>query len=435
MKLIEELINQQKKIAVVGLGYVGLPLAIEFDKKVDVIGYDQNTKKIEAYTRGIDVTEEVGKKQIASCQIQFTSEETALKEATVFIIAVPTPILENNQPDLKPLVNATKIVAKHMPQGALVIYESTVYPGTTEEICIPLLEKISGWKCREGFQVGYSPERVNPGDPVRKISNIKKIVSGIDEKSLRNISELYQLIIEVGVHEASTIKVAEAAKVVENTQRDINIAFMNELAIVFNAMEINTMEVIEAMNTKWNALGFTPGLVGGHCIGVDPYYLIHKASEFNIELTTVQLARNINNKIPDFIGNMMIRQLIQADKKIKGARVGILGITFKENCKDTRNSKVIDIIKYLNSYGVETHVMDPWADVEEVKSEYGIKLETQQFTDMDGIVVAVSHEQFRQYEMETFEKMFGDGEKVILDVKGILPVELAEKKGISYSRL
>ena len=351
MSLFEKIVKKEEKIAVIGLGYVGMPIAVAFAKKVDVIGFDLNTKKIDLYKSGIDPTNEVGDDEIKRTTVDFTSDETKLREAKFHIVAVPTPINSDKTPDLSPVEGASKIVGRNLTKGSIVVYESTVYPGVTEDICIPILEKESGLKCGVDFKIGYSPERINPGDKVHRLENIIKIVSGMDEESLDEIAKVYELVIEVGVHKAGSIKVAEAAKVVENSQRDINIAFMNELAMVFDRMGIDTKEVIEAMNTKWNALGFTPGLVGGHCIGVDPYYFVYEAEKLGYHSQIILSGRKINDGMGKFVADAIIKKLILANKVVRQAKVVILGVTFKENTPDTRNSKVVDIIDNLREYG------------------------------------------------------------------------------------
>ncbi|MFG6119303.1 nucleotide sugar dehydrogenase [Thalassobacillus sp. B23F22_16] len=439
MSLYEKLVNKEEKIAVVGLGYVGMPIAVAFAKKVNVIGFDLNTKKIEQYKNGIDPTNEVGDEAIRHTTVDFASDPSKLQEAKFHVVAVPTPINADKTPDLTPIEGVSRTIGKNLTKGSIVVYESTVYPGVTEDICIPILERESGLKCGVDFKVGYSPERINPGDKVHRLENIKKIVSGIDKESLEDIAEVYELVVEVGVHRASTIKVAEAAKVVENSQRDINIAFMNELAMVFNRMGIDTQEVVEAMNTKWNALKFSPGLVGGHCIGVDPYYFLYEAEKLGYHSQIILSGRKVNDGMGAFVADAIIKDLILANKVVKHSKVVILGITFKENCPDTRNSKVEDIIKRLNEYEIEPIVVDPYADPVEAKHEYGVDLVPfDLINDADCIVFAVAHDLFRDLTIDQINGLFGDfpnNEKVLIDVKSILDKQKIEKAGYSYWRL
>lgn len=439
MNLYEKVVNKEEKISVVGLGYVGMPIAVAFAKKVNVIGFDLNTYKIEQYKNGIDPTNEVGDEAIAKTTVEFTSDETKLQEAKFHIVAVPTPINSDKTPDLRPIEGVSATIGKNLTKGSIVVYESTVYPGVTEDICIPILEKKSGLKCGVDFKVGYSPERINPGDKVHRLENIKKIVSGMDKESLEEIAKVYELVVEVGVHRASSIKVAEAAKVVENSQRDINIAFMNELAMVFDRMGIDTQEVVEAMNTKWNALKFTPGLVGGHCIGVDPYYFIYEAEKLGYHSQIILSGRKINDGMGAFVADAIIKKLIRANKVVKKAKVVILGITFKENCPDTRNSKVDDIIKRLNEYEIEPIVVDPYADPVEAKHEYGVDLVPfDMINDADCLVFAVAHDLFKNITIEQIDDMFKEipnKEKVIVDVKSVLDNEKINQCGYSYWRL
>lgn len=374
MSLCKDLLAGDEKIAVVGLGYVGMPIAVAFANKVDVIGYDLNSEKIKLYNRGIDPTNEVGDEGIRATTVEFTDDEERLAEAKFLIIAVPTPINSDHTPDLTPVIGASKAVGRHLAKGSIVVYESTVYPGCTEDVCIPILEKESGLTCGIDFEVGYSPERINPGDKVRRLENIKKIVSGTDEKSLREIEKIYNLVIEVGTYPVSNIKTAEAVKVVENSQRDINIAFMNELAMVFDRMGIDTNEVVDGMNTKWNSLGFRPGLVGGHCIGVDPYYFTYEAEKLGYHSQIILNGRIVNDGMGSYVADAAIKELVKAGLAPRKAKVVILGLTFKENCPDARNSKVIDIVKQLTTYGVEPLVVDPWADEAEAFREYGVSL-------------------------------------------------------------
>lgn len=439
MSLYEKIVKKEEKIAVVGLGYVGMPIAVAFAKKVDVIGFDLNKKKIDLYKSGIDPTNEVGNDEIKKTNVEFTADETKLKEAKFHIVAVPTPINSDKTPDLSPVEGASKIVGRNLTKGSVVVYESTVYPGVTEDICIPILEAESGLKCGVDFKIGYSPERINPGDKVHRLENIIKIVSGIDEESLNEIAKVYELVIEVGVHKAGSIKVAEAAKVVENSQRDINIAFMNELAMVFDRMGIDTKEVIEAMNTKWNALGFTPGLVGGHCIGVDPYYFVYEAEKLGYHSEIILSGRKINDGMGKFVADAIIKKLILANKIVRQAKVVILGITFKENTPDTRNSKVVDIIDSLRDYGIEPIVVDPEADADEAKHEYGLDLvDIKDIHDADCLVLAVAHDVFKRMRWDEMDSLYGEfdnEEKILIDVKSILDRKVIEEKGYSYWRL
>lgn len=439
MILYNKIKNREEKIAVIGLGYVGMPIAVAFAKKVDVIGFDLNENKIELYKSGIDPTNEVGNKEIRKTTVEFTSDESKLKEAKFHIVAVPTPINSDKTPDLSPVEGASKIVGRNLTKGSIVVYESTVYPGVTEDICVPILEEESGLKCGVDFKIGYSPERINPGDKINTLEKIIKIVSGMDEESLEEISKVYELVIDAGVHKAGSIKVAEAAKVVENSQRDINIAFMNELAMVFDRMEIDTKEVVEAMNTKWNALGFTPGLVGGHCIGVDPYYFVYEAEKLGYHSQIILSGRKINDGMGKFVADAIIKKLILANKVVRQAKVVILGLTFKENTPDTRNSKVVDIIDSLREYGIEPIIVDPEADAEEAKYEYDIDLvDIKDVQDADCIVLAVAHDIFKQMSWDGLDSLYGNFEnkdKVLIDVKSILDRKEIEEKGYSYWRL
>ena len=436
MSIYAEIIDKKEKIAVVGLGYVGMPLAVAFAKKVDVIGYDLNAKKIELYKSGIDPTNEVGNEAIKKTTVEFTSDESKLKEAKFHIVAVPTPINSDKTPNLNSVEGASITIGRNLTKGSIVVYESTVYPGVTEDICIPIIENESGLKCGRDFKVGYSPERINPGDKVNTLEKIIKIVSGIDGESLEGIAKVYELIIEAGVHRASSIKIAEAAKVVENSQRDINIAFMNELAMVFDRMGIDTKEIIDAMNTKWNALKFYPGLVGGHCIGVDPYYFIYEAEKLGYHSQIILSGRKINDGMGKFVADAIIKKLVLANKVVKQSKVVILGITFKENTPDTRNSKVVDIIESLKEYGIEPIVVDPEADAEEAKREHGIDLiDINDVKNADCIVLAVAHDKFKKISWEQIDRLFGDfnnNEKILVDVKSIFDRKIIEEKGYSY---
>jgi UDP-N-acetyl-D-galactosamine dehydrogenase len=439
MGLYDQIVEDKEKIAVIGLGYVGMPIAVAFAKKVNVIGFDLNEKKIALYQSGIDPTREVGDEEIRKTTVEFTSEETRLKEAKFHIIAVPTPINADKTPDLSPVEGASRIVGRNMTKGSIVVYESTVYPGVTEDICARILEEESGLKCGSDFKIGYSPERINPGDKVHRLENITKIVSGMDEESLEEIARVYELVIDAGVHRAGSIKVAEAAKVVENSQRDINIAFMNELAMVFDRMGIDSKEVVDAMNTKWNALRFYPGLVGGHCIGVDPYYFIYEAEKLGYHSQIILSGRIINNGMGKFVSDAIIKQLILAGKVVNEAKVVILGITFKENTPDTRNSRVVDIISGLKEYGIHPIVVDPVANADEAYDEYSVNpVRMDDVHNADCVVLAVAHDIFKEQGLPAIESLFGDcpnEKKVIIDVKSILNRKEIEQKGYSYWRL
>lgn len=434
MNMFSKIKNEEEKISVIGLGYVGLPLAIEFAKKFDVIGFDINDEKLEKYSKGIDVTDEVGNEALKNTTAHFTSDEGKLRDCKFHIVAVPTPINSDKTPNLNPVIEASKTVGRNLTKGSIVVYESTVYPGTTEEICIPILEKESGLKLGVDFKVGYSPERINPGDKVNTLTKIVKVVSGSDKEALEIIAKVYGSIIEAGIHKAESIKVAEAAKVIENSQRDLNIAFMNELSMIFNRMDIDTKAVLEAAGTKWNFLKFTPGLVGGHCIGVDPYYFIYKAEQLGYHSQIILAGRKINDDMGIFVANNIIKQLIKAGRKVKGAKVAILGITFKENCSDVRNTKVIDIIKELEEYGVDIIAHDPVADKEDVWKEYRINLVgEEELKNLDCVVIAVAHDEFKnKYDLDTLDKLYKDDKKVLIDVKSIHDRKECESKGYFY---
>lgn len=440
MKVYEGLKNQELQLSVVGLGYVGMPIAVEFAKRgIKVIGYDLNEKKIDTYKAGIDPTNEVGDEVIKNSTVEFTSDETDLKKAKFHIVAVPTPVNKDHTPDLTPVEGASRILGRNLTKGSIVVFESTVYPGVTEDICVPILEKESGLKCGKDFKIGYSPERINPGDKVHRLTTIKKIVSGMDEETLNIIAEVYGIVVDAGVHRAESIKVAEAAKVIENSQRDINIAFMNELSIIFNKMQIDTKAVLEAAGTKWNFLKFYPGLVGGHCIGIDPYYLTYKAEELGYHSQIILSGRRINDDMGKYVAEQTVKQLIAANKTIKNARVGCLGITFKENCPDVRNSKVEDILKELNEYGIKPIVCDPVADASDVKKFYGVELVSiAELKDLDALIIAVSHDEFLNISDKMLDLMFKKGansEKVIIDVKGIKNRKNMNELGYRYWRL
>lgn len=439
MSLFERIVNRQEKIAVIGLGYVGLPIAVAFAEKAEVIGFDVNHEKIQRYRLGIDPTNEVGDEVIKRTTVDFTSDEKRLREAKFHVVAVPTPINSDKTPDLSPVESASQIVGRSLVKGSIVVYESTVYPGVTEDVCIPILENESGLKCGVDFKVGYSPERINPGDQVHTLRTIVKIVSGMDDESLDEIAKVYELVIEAGVHRVSSIKVAEAAKVAENSQRDINIAFMNELAMVFDRMNIDTKEVIEAMNTKWNALGFYPGLVGGHCIAVDPYYFIYEAERLGYHSQIILSGRKINDGMGKFVADAIIKSLVLANKVVRQSRVAILGLTFKENCPDTRNSRVIDIINSLREYGIDPVVVDPQADADEARREHGVELtDLRRLGNVDCLVVAVAHNVFREMSCEEIDALYSDdenGTRILIDVKGIFDRQEMERRGYYYWRL
>ncbi|MBR5059999.1 MAG: nucleotide sugar dehydrogenase [Clostridia bacterium] len=439
MSLYESIVNKREKIALVGLGYVGMPIAVEFAKHVNVIGFDINEEKVEAYKSGKDPTREVGDEAIGESGVEWTSDETKLREAKFIIVAVPTPVNDDTTPDLEPVIGSSRIVGRNLSKGSIVVYESTVYPGVTEEICLPILEKESGLKCGVDFKIGYSPERINPGDKVHRLTTIKKIVSGMDEGTLEEIANVYRIVVEAGVHRASCIKVAEAAKVIENSQRDINIAFMNELSIIFNKMGIDTLEVLEAAGTKWNFLPFRPGLVGGHCIGIDPYYLTYRAEQFGYHSQIILSGRRINDAMGKYVAEQTVKQLIAADKSIKKAKVGCLGITFKEDCPDTRNSKVNDILQELREYGIRPVVCDPVADAPDAKRFYGVDLvPIDELSDLDCLIIAVAHSEFAALTNEDIMNMFKDepnDRKVIVDVKGVRSKKEFEALGCRYFRL
>ncbi|MBR2883980.1 MAG: nucleotide sugar dehydrogenase [Clostridia bacterium] len=439
MSLYEKIVNGEEKVSLVGLGYVGMPIAVSFAKKIKVVGFDLNAKKIELYKSGIDPTNEVGDEVIKNTTVEFTADETKLREAKFHIVAVPTPVNDDHTPDLTPVEGASTIVGRNLTKGSIVVYESTVYPGVTEDICIPILERESGLKCGVDFKVGYSPERINPGDKVHRLETIVKIVSGMDEESLEEIANVYELVVEAGVHRAESIKVAEAAKVIENSQRDINIAFMNELSIIFNKMGIDTQSVLKAAGTKWNFLKFYPGLVGGHCIGVDPYYLTYKAEQLGYHSQIILSGRRINDDMGKYVAESVVKNLIKADLPIKNAKVAILGFTFKENCPDTRNTKIIDIYKELKEYGITATVADPAADADEAEHLYGMKfVDISTIKDCDAVILAVAHEQFKSLTQADFDKMFKSVEnnkKVLVDIKGLLDRKEYEAAGYNYWRL
>lgn len=460
MNLYEKIVNREEKISLIGLGYVGMPIAVAFAKKADVIGFDVNKQKVELYKSGIDPTKEVGNEVIKNTTVEFTSDEASLREAKFHIVAVPTPVKDDHTPDLTPVESASRTLGRNLTKGSIVVFESTVYPGVTEDICVPILEKESGLKCGVDFKVGYSPERINPGDKVHRLETIIKVVAGQDEETLDNVAKVYELVVEVGVHKAASIKVAEAAKVIENSQRDINIAFMNELSIIFNKMGIDTKAVLEAAGTKWNFLNFSPGLVGGHCIGVDPYYLTYKAEQMGYHSQIILSGRKINDDMGKYVAESTVKKMIKANKQISGAKVAIFGVTFKENCPDVRNTKVVDVIKELEEYGVEVKVVDPQADKDDLRHEYGINLcEVDDIKEMDAVIFAVPHDEFKTILLEDVKKMFrpigyvnsevmkevaatseldvdfDSNDCVLMDLKGLFNRNEAENAGFVYWRM
>lgn len=440
MSFYDRLVKNEEKLSLVGLGYVGMPIAVAFAKKgVDVIGFDLNKAKIELYKNGVDPTKEVGDEAIKNSTVYFTSDEKNLQKAKFHIVAVPTPVNTDHTPDLTPVVGASEIVGRNLTKGSYVVFESTVYPGCTEDVCIPILERESGLKCGIDFKVGYSPERINPGDKVHRLENIKKIVSGCDEEALATIKAVYDIVIEVGTYPVSNLRTAEAVKVVENSQRDINIAFMNELAMVFDKMDIDTSEVVDGMNTKWNALGFRPGLVGGHCIGVDPYYFTYEAEKLGYHSQIILNGRIVNDSMGKFVADAAIKNMIAVGQAPKKSKVVILGLTFKENCPDTRNSKVDDIIKRLEEYEINPIVVDPWASERDAMHEYGVTLtKLDDVKDANCVIVAVAHNEFKALSLDNIKKLFknsADGEKVLIDVKGLYKVSELKESGMKYWRL
>lgn len=439
MSLYTDICERKEKISVVGLGYVGMPLAVAFAKSAAVIGFDLNDEKIRLYKNGIDPTEEVGNAAIKETSVEFTSDPERLKEAKFHIVAVPTPVNHDHTPNLSPVESASRIVGQNLTKGSVVVFESTVYPGVTEYICVPILEKESGLKCGVDFKVGYSPERINPGDKIHRLENITKVVSGMDDESLKEIKDIYDMIIEVGTFPVSSIMTAEAVKVAENSQRDINIAFMNELAMVFDKMDIDTSEVIAGMNTKWNALGFYPGLVGGHCIGVDPYYFTYRAEQLGYHSQIILSGRQVNDGMGAFVTDAAVKEMIRAGQAPSKSKVVIMGITFKENCPDIRNSKVEDIINRLKEYDITPVVIDPWADVNEVMREYGVELAVAgEISDADCVIIAVAHNEFKGMPLSEIDKIFKDTEnknKVLVDVKSMIDKKAAQDAGYRYWRL
>ena len=440
MPLYEKIKNREEALSLVGLGYVGMPIAIEFARRgVKVIGFDLNAAKIETYKSGIDPTHEVGDEAIKESTVEFTADETALRRAKFHIVAVPTPVNDDHTPDLTPVEGASTILGRNLTKGTIVVFESTVYPGVTEEICVPILEKESGLKCGVDFKIGYSPERINPGDKTHRLSTITKIVSGMDEETLEDVAKVYEIVVDAGVHRAELIKVAEAAKVIENSQRDINIAFMNELSIIFNRMGIDTLSVLKAAGTKWNFLNFRPGLVGGHCIGVDPYCLTYKAEEMGYHSQVILSGRRINDDMGKYVAEQVVKKMIAAEVPVRSAKVGILGFTFKENCPDTRNTKVIDIVKELNEYGIHPLIADPFADAAEAERLYDVKFcDMDKIRDCDVVILAVAHTQFADMTMEQVNSLFKKVEnrkKVLADIKGQLDRKVYEAAGYCYWRL
>ncbi len=425
-KIYQQLVDREASLAVIGLGYVGLPIALEFAKKINVIGFDISQERIELMKQKIDPSNELISNDFENCSIHFTSDLTELKKASFFIIAVPTPIDDANLPDLKPLLAATRTISKVLKKGDYVVYESTVYPGCTEEDCIPLLEEESGLRFKEDFKIGYSPERINPGDKEHTLQNVVKVVSGCGDESLQEIALTYQLVVQAGVHRAPSIKVAEAAKIIENTQRDVNIALINELSIIFNKLNINTFDVLEAAGTKWNFLKFSPGLVGGHCIGVDPYYLTHKAQQAGYHSRVITSGRYVNDSMGFYIAKQTVKKVIAQGKHIQEAKALIMGATFKEDVSDIRNTKVVDIITELKSYQMSVDIVDPHANSEEMEREYGVSLIQQPSNNYDAIIVAVNHHAYLELTETYFKSLFKDGMGVFIDVKGIYKSKIKE---------
>lgn len=428
MSIYQDLLDKKTTLSVIGLGYVGLPIALEFAKRIKVIGFDIKPDRVEMMKKGIDPSEELDSTAFEGCDIQFTSHVEDLKSASFHIVAVPTPIDSHNLPDLTPLIGACNSVGKALKKGDYVVFESTVYPGCTEEDCIPVMEKLSGLKFVQDFKVGFSPERINPGDKEHTITTITKVVSGCDEESLDNIAKTYELVVRAGVHRASSIKVAESAKIIENTQRDVNIALMNELSIIFNRMGINTYEVLEAAGTKWNFLRFYPGLVGGHCIGVDPYYLTYKAKEFRYHAQIINSGRFVNDSMGFYVAKQTVKKIIAAGKNVLNSKVLIMGATFKENVSDIRNSRVADVVSEFKSYGVQVDIVDPFASSKELQHEYGFGLTEKPAGPYDAIVVAVSHQQYYELTEEDFRKLSAD-KSILVDIKGIYRGKI---KNMSY---
>ena len=437
MNVYNDLVSKKTKLAVIGLGYVGMPIAIQFAKKINVIGFDINKNKIDEYKNGHDVTGEAGDEELKNTTMLFTSNESDLTNVNFYIVAVPTPVNQDKTPNLSPVIGASEVVGRNIKKGSIVVFESTVYPGVTEDICVPIIERLSGLKCKKDWWIGYSPERINPADKVHRLWNIKKIVSGIDKESCDEIAKVYELVVEVGVHKVSNIKTAEAVKVVENSQRDINIAFMNELAMVFDRMGIDTMEVIKGMNTKWNALGFTPGLVGGHCIGVDPYYFTYEAEKLGYHSQIILSGRKVNDAMGNFIATSAVKQMTKCGINTSEAKVLILGATFKENCPDIRNSKVFDIYNGLKDFGITPFVFDNNAIASEITHEYGVNpISEKDLHDFDCVILAVAHDSFRSLNFESlFKKNIENRKKVIVDVKSFLDKDYYLNKGYCLWRL
>lgn len=437
--IYQGLISGKEKLALVGLGYVGMPIAVEFAKHVSVIGFDINEKRVNEYKNGIDSTNEVGE-AIKDTTVDFTADPTRLKEAKFIVVAVPTPINEDNTPDLRPVEGASRTVGQNLSEGTIVVFESTVYPGVTEDICVPIIEKESGLKCGVDWKIGYSPERINPGDRVHTLTTIRKVVSGMDEESAREIKKVYDIVIKAGTVPVSNIKTAEAVKVVENSQRDINIAFMNEIAIICDKLKIDTDEVLYGMNSKWNALGFKPGLVGGHCIGVDPYYLTNVAEKLGYHSQIILNGRQVNDFMGAFVADAAIKEMIEVGMAPKKATVVIMGLTFKENCPDTRNSKVVDIIDRLREYDINPFVTDNWADAAVAKNEYGVELTAwEDVPKADCVIVAVGHSEYRNMSVmqlkELFKSELKDEEKVLVDVKSLYRMDELKASGMRFWRL
>ena len=438
MGLYEDIVSGKEKLSLVGLGYVGMPIAVAFAKKINVVGFDLNKAKIDLYKNGVDPTNEVGDEVIKNTKVDFTADPAKLKEAKFHIVAVPTPVNDDHTPDLTPVEGASRILGQNLQKGSIVVFESTVYPGVTEDVCVPILEAESGLKCGVDFKIGYSPERINPGDKVHRLETITKIVSGMDEETLDTVAKVYELVVEAGVYRAESIKVAEAAKVIENSQRDINIAFMNELSMIFNKMGIDTKAVLEAAGTKWNFLKFQPGLVGGHCIGVDPYYLTYKAESLGYHSQIILSGRRINDDMGKYVAESLVKNLIKANIPVNKAKVAILGFTFKENCPDTRNTKVIDIYNELLEYGITPVVVDPAADSDEAKRLYGIEFETMDAVkDMDAVIMAVAHTQFLDYKKADISGFFNPKheKKVFMDIKGLFDRKEFSTEDYIYWRL
>lgn len=438
MSLYERIVHGEEKISLVGLGYVGMPIAVAFARKVKVIGFDLNSAKIDLYKSGIDPTNEVGNDAIKNTSVEFTADENKLKEAKFHIVAVPTPVNADHTPNLSPVEGASAILGRNLTKGSIIVFESTVYPGVTEDICVPIIEKESGLKCGEDFKIGYSPERINPGDKVHRLETITKIVSGMDDETLEEVAKVYELVVEAGVHRAESIKVAEAAKVIENSQRDINIAFMNELSVIFNKMGIDTKAVLEAACTKWNFLRFAPGLVGGHCIGVDPYYLTYKAEELGYHSQIILSGRRINDDMGRYVAESVIKKMIAADLAIKNSKIAILGFTFKENCPDTRNTKIIDIVNELKEYGITPVIADPTAEAEEAKRLYDVEfVPVEKIKNMDAVIVAVAHTEFANLTIKEISMLYNpvNKTKVLADIKGIYNKLDYINAGYSYWRL